>query len=170
MNSKRSLAVACAIAGFLIHRHLYLTTPIHEFGHIIATYLSGGQGWITSWVSCQITKDSPFVAVAGQWFEAVVLWTVGMILVWKLRRYTAATLIGSWLLGASPNMAAFIYKLYDYSDLRRMWPGDVTTTMTLYWVFYVGSAFYITLLVMLTPEEIKSIIKDTLKTSLRRIN
>jgi len=35
-------AVLIVAAGYLIHQPLHLTTPIHELGHVIASFLTGG--------------------------------------------------------------------------------------------------------------------------------
>gem|GEM_PF-3029297 len=146
-------AVLITAAGYLIHQPLHLTTPIHELGHVIASFLTGGGGRVTGWSSCEIFHDSPFVAVAGAWFEAIVLWAIGVLVTLRLRWWW-----GGWFLGASPRIAMHIYRITDYSDLDLLWPGARPGTMVLYWVFYVGIAFYLTVILALNSSDRKAVL------------
>ena len=146
----RNKVVLWALGGALLHNIFPLTSPIHEFGHVIAAYLSGGEGWITGWAQCAVTRDSVFVALFGQWFEAAVLWTVGTFAVFKFRQSW-----GGWFMGAAPVTCAHLFRLTDWTDVLRMWPARADGAGALYVILFAGYAFYAWLFSAMDKEDRK---------------
>lgn len=57
------------ILGFILG-FTGLTTPIHEFGHVLASILIGGGGYIESWGLASVEYGgTPFVSFAGVGFH-----------------------------------------------------------------------------------------------------
>lgn len=64
-----------------------LTTPIHEIGHVLAAFLSGGYGWwkVSEWnVAHTVGGNANFIAYAGVFAE--LLFGVGIAVVLILKR------------------------------------------------------------------------------------
>lgn len=105
------LVLAGLLAGYMASEFFSWSGLVHEFGHLIAAFLSGGTGRLVSWTEVVIYPLTTFTTISG--YTVDVLFIAGLLALTARKRWPMgfAFMFASWW---QVYLESFISKDFNY--------------------------------------------------------
>ena len=117
-------------AGFILG-HFNIMGPFHETGHVIAAYLSGETGTISTWSSTMTSGDNMLIFLGGYWFELIFVGGLSLLF-----NYKGKNRLMLFFLGAFHNT---IINAYGSSDFLKA--KNIVGNINVYWTIIAFTSF-----------------------------